>query len=78
MEKLEHALSESRNHLLKSKIAYLEGDFQKAVQHATIAGDIATYTTFYKVGGVERIIAAAEHKISELETILKSSGQKVE
>lgn len=74
---LEHALAAAHSHLLKSKIAYLEGDHPKAVQHAMMAGDIATYMIFNKVGGVERIISSAEHKISELETILKPNKREV-
>lgn len=72
MEKIEHAVGAAHGHLLKAKIAYLEGDFQKAAQHSIMAGDIASYTVFNKVGGVERIIAAAEHKVSELETLIKA------
>lgn len=69
-------LSTAHSHLLKAKIAYLEGDSLKAVQHAMISGDIASYAIFNKVGGVERVIAAAERKISELETMLKASKKE--
>lgn len=58
----EHASAAAHSHLLKAKIAYLEGDSLKAVQHAMMASDIANYTIFNKVGGVERVIAATEHK----------------
>jgi len=76
MEKLEHALAAAHSHLLKAKIAYLEGDSLKAVQHAIMAGDIASFTVFNSVGGVERIISSAEHKISELETILRTAKKE--
>ncbi len=76
MESLENVLSAASSHLLRAKIAYLEGDSLKSVQHAMIAGDIASYAIFNKVGGVERIISSAENRIRELETVLRASKRQ--
>ncbi|MBI2076629.1 MAG: hypothetical protein HYT72_05280 [Candidatus Aenigmarchaeota archaeon] len=72
----EHAVSTANSHLLKAKIAYLECDCEKSIAHALIATNIATFTIFNKVGGAEKIIAATERKIAELESLMDAAKRK--
>lgn len=72
----ERAISTANSHLLKAKIAYLEGDHEKSIAHAMIAANIAAFTIFNKVGGIEKIIASAERKIAEMESVINASKRK--
>ena len=72
----ESSVNTANSHLLKAKIAYLEGDYEKSIAHAMIATNIAALTMFNKVGGAEKIIAAAERKIAEMESLMNASKRK--
>lgn len=67
----EIAKNAANSHLMKAKIAYLEGDREKSIAHAMIASNIATFAVFNKIGGAEKIISAAEKKIAEMQELFR-------